>query len=221
MQNSLVTFIQRTLAIFLITFGLSSTIAAQPTIIIPHEVVDTSESFCIELSVMDFTDIINMQFSLAWDPDVLQFNSIQNLNLQYLDIADFNTTLATNGMLTLNWFVPGEEEVDCVGEGLTIEDETAIFELCFTAIGDYGTFSEITIVEEPLPVFVTRVNACPIDIGLMQEEGFISIGVDPVLITGSTETGNAGDLVCVNMSVSNFTEINYMQFAITWNPGVI
>ena len=43
--------------------------------------VESGEDFCIDLTVNDFEEILGMQFTLNWNTNDLQFNSITTQNL--------------------------------------------------------------------------------------------------------------------------------------------
>ena len=65
-------FMRKILSTLAVVFTLTTAAWAQPSIIIPTETVNQGDNFCLEIDVIDFTDILSMDFSLQWDPTVMQ-----------------------------------------------------------------------------------------------------------------------------------------------------
>lgn len=201
------------LVVICLAFQLSAW--AQPSFIFPSVAPDVGQSFCVDVKVKDFTDILSMDFSINWDPAVIEFESPTGFNLPGLTAGNFDASGAANGFLTLSW-----RFADCAPNamGVTQPDGTVVFRLCFKALAAYGATSPITITNNPVPIRVTRVNACPSNIGLVTEDGIVSIGVRAVMLIASQEEANEGDLVCVDYSVIGFDDLTSMQFSINWDP---
>ncbi len=202
----------------LVWAGWGPTAWAQPTFYMPCNVtVNTGEQICIPVKVRDFTDLLVVQYSINWDPAILSFDQVQNLNpaVADLDLTDFDVVDAANGVILFDWGT----NVD--GPGVTLPDDAILFELCFTALGGYGEHTDISITDDPLPTYVTRVNAYPMDIGQFIDNGCVSIGVDPLTINISSTSGNPGEVVCVDLSVADFTSIVGMQFSVQWDTSLL
>ena len=104
-------------------------VTAQPTIFFPMETTEPGSSISLDFKVVDFVDMQSMQFSVNWNPNVLQFDSISNLNvLSDYTIANFGTNATQLGKLTTYW-------VDNQFLGVTLDDSTAVFSLNFNVIG--------------------------------------------------------------------------------------
>ena len=72
-----------------------------------------------------------MQFPFTWDPNVLQFDSVENFNLPNLPQVNFNG--ANPGLLLFVWADPN-------GVGETLADGTVIFSITFTPLtNDFAT----------------------------------------------------------------------------------
>ncbi|RME41689.1 MAG: hypothetical protein D6794_00200, partial [Deltaproteobacteria bacterium] len=194
------------------------TLEAQPTFYMPCNVaVNAGEQICIPVKVKDFTDLLVVQYSIQWDPAILSFDQVQNLNpnVTDLDLTDFDVVDAPNGTILFDW------GTDINGPGVTLGDDETLFELCFTATGSYGQHTDIAITDDPLPTYVTRVNAYPMDIGQFIDNGCVSIGVDPVTINISSTSGNPGEVVCVDLSVADFISILSLQFSVQWDTTLL
>lgn len=160
-----------------------------------------------------------MEFSLGWNPNVLQFDGVQGFGLPNLTAANFDQSLAAEGKLSVDWVFA---ECSPSATGFTIlEDGTRIFELCFTALGEYGATSPISLTNDPTPIDVQRVNACPNNIGMLSDNGLVSVGVRPLTLIASQEEANEGDLVCVDFSATGFDDLTSMQFSVNWDPNIL
>ena len=199
--------------------------AAQPTFSMPsQQLVNQGEMVCVPITVIDFTDILSVQFSINWDQGVLQYNSVANFNalVPGLGIANFDVSQAANGVLTFSW----DNGEDCLTSlnGVTINeqmDDDVLFEVCFIATGSFGGHTDVKITDNPVERFVTRENANCNDIGEFVNNGFVSIDVLPLKIIASSVNGNTGETVCVDFSVEDFDQILSMQFSVNWDPTIL
>lgn len=219
-------FMRKILSTLAVVFALSTAVWAQPSIIIPTETVNQGDDFCLPINVNDFTDILSMSFSMQFDPTVLQFSNVQAFGLPALGNDDFDVTLSSEGIITIDWTVADCNDVNPIG--INLDDGSTIFELCFSVPDEvpYGATSDICIVTNPVPIDVTRENSGCINIGLDNGNpgapdfcGLISVGVRPFVVTASHETGFPGDLVCVDYIVTGFEDLTSMQFSMNWDPS--
>ncbi len=211
-------FMKKFLAFFFFAMSLCTSAWAQPTITFSDAAPCTDESFCVDVSVGDFTDIVSMDFTIQWDPEIMQFDAVQDFNLTELDLGDFDLTMTADGLLGLSWSVD-----DCGGMAMgetILQDGTVIFRICFTALGAYGATSEISVLDDPAPV-VTRENTGCANIGLIDAPGLVSTCVRPFRLFASQETGTSGSLVCVDFSVSGFDDLTSMQFSAEYDLAVL
>jgi hypothetical protein len=214
----------------LLVFGLAFSTAAfaQPTINIVTPDGDppcTGDPICVDVVVADYTDILSTQYFIEWDSSVLQFTGTQAYNLPGLSAANF--TLDNAGRLLLDW-----EFDDCNdpnASGYTIlADGTVIYEVCFTALGEYGASSQIVIpttgAPDPPTPFIRRkaasVFASCTNIGIAEsnvDTALIGTCLRPFVIDISDESGNEGDLVCIDFSVFGFDGLTSFQFPVVWD----
>ncbi|MDH3246099.1 MAG: cohesin domain-containing protein, partial [Saprospiraceae bacterium] len=84
------------------------TLVAQPTFNIANTSGDPGGSVSVDFTVEDFTNVVGMQFSINWDPTVLQFNSLTNITsaIRDFDSGAFNTDskFTDDGIIILTWF---------------------------------------------------------------------------------------------------------------------
>ena len=210
-----------TLLVFVLALLGAGKALAQPTVyVFPDFVqIDAGDETCVEFRTVDFTDIQEMRFSVRWDPEAVTLTNIPvgslNASMPNLDIGDF-TFDNVEGYLIFTWKI--EDVPGCPGTAVTLPDEDVLFELCFQGITGY---SEITITDDPEPVYVTRLNSCPQNIGLFMGGGFIAVDNKPITINVPFASGNEGEVVCIDLSVEDFIDIISMQFTIQWSPQVL
>lgn len=210
------------LLFFAFFFGGFTTLVAQPTFSIDPDFVllNSGEQTCLQVRVDDFTDLQQIQFSINWNENTVTYLNVQNLNpnVTNLDMSDF-TVDVVEGTLAFDWRI--DDVVDCplgMGNAVTILDGEILFEICFEGIVSY---SDIEFTSDPLPMYVTRLNSCPLDIGMYTNDGFIAVENLPVTINVPDINANQGETICVDFTVENFTEIVSMQFTVNWVPQVI
>ncbi|MBK8704207.1 MAG: hypothetical protein IPN33_11690 [Saprospiraceae bacterium] len=209
---------KRILALLVVGFAFQAAVMAQPTVSFSTESACTGEQVCMDVAVKDFTDILFMSFTMQWDPAVLQFNQVQGFNLPGLTGANFNTGNAVNGTVDLSWQFGNCPD----GAGRTEADGHVIFQICFTVLSNqYGQVGTVSIPASPVPiVYRTNVGNCT-NIGLLTQEGAISTCVAPISFIASNETGNEGDLVCVDFTVTGFQDMRSAQFTVLYDPAVL
>ena len=154
---------------------------------------------------------------MNFDPSVLEFVSVENLNLQDLVPGNFGVAGAANGDLTVSWF----DNTNTTG--VTIPDQTVIFQLCFEIIGGAGTTTSLTFSDNPTIIEVVNGNGA--NVGLMSNNGTVTInstgGPNDLIITASDVAGNVGDTVCIDVSVENFDNILSFQWSMNFDPSVL
>lgn len=121
------------------------------TILADHQTAKKGEEVCINISVADFTNLLSMQYSLIWDPEVLTFEKAQSFKLPYLGTNNFGTNQKDKGVLTFVW-------IDNALRGVNLSDGTVIYQLCFRVTGQIGTGSEIKFSPQPTPFEVVNVK---------------------------------------------------------------
>ena len=218
MKKSLITLL-------LGVFTMSLTFSQQQAITLDLDVQDSpcnGESFCVDVTVDDWTDIILLQSFLEWNPEVLRLDEIRNFNgtLTGLDIDDFNFDEQAEGRIFLDW-----SDIPCGSNGTILADGEAIFQMCFTAIGAYGDTTAISIPNVQIDgdffpnVFKNNTCSFGINVGAVATGGVVSTCVRPVQVIASQEDGLEDDLVCVDFNVSGFDALRSMQFTVNWDPG--
>ncbi len=103
---------------------------------------------CVDIVVKQFTDVVSMQYSLNWNPKELSYKTVKGFNLKDLSKGNFGANRTNEGKLSFSWF-------DQAIQGITVADNTSIYQVCFDAIGNSGDKSKVLITEDPVIVEIT------------------------------------------------------------------
>jgi hypothetical protein len=154
------------------------------------------EIITVPVRVSNFSNISGFQFSMTWNPNVLEYQEAINSGLE----MNYGTLNTTEGILTTLW---STENLS----GFTLQDGSVIFELKFRVIGHAGESSNVSINSE-----LTSLEAYNNDLESLTcniNEGLVSI----VSITSVDEnTGdNFGD---IQNNPNPFTDKTEIVFSI-------
>lgn len=144
------------LSIILSTFlfhspGLINAPTTDLTLVAEHKAAKAGQEVCVNISVADFKNLLSMQYSLVWDPQVLELEQVQGFNLPYLGENNFGQNRKDKGILTFVW-------IDNALQGVNLSDGTVIYQLCFRVKGQPGSGTEIKFSPEPTPFEVVDVR---------------------------------------------------------------
>ncbi|MEZ4994093.1 MAG: cohesin domain-containing protein [Saprospiraceae bacterium] len=174
---------------------------------------------CIDVTVQDFIDILGMQYTINYDPAVLEFKSVANTNLAGLT-AGGNFGNPSPGKITVFWF-------DQAVSGVTLADDTRIYTICFTVLQDSPT--TITLGDSPTAIeFTDTSNSGVLDYTICggSVNGGGGGGVEDCTLEGfgldiGNVTGAKGDKVCVDFAVQDFDLITGMQFTLNFDNSIL
>ena len=113
------------------------------------------ESICVDIIVEDFHDIIVMQFSMNWDTNAMQFDSIGQMNYPGLTVDSFELNFVDEGKLGVSWD-GGPNGPNAIG--VTLPDGQRIFQLCFT-LTENCNYSTVQFSDDPLSVCFVLENS--------------------------------------------------------------
>jgi hypothetical protein len=65
------------------------------TLMITNSHVNSTQ-ITYDISAVNFTNMVGVQYAIVYDPAEMAFVSLQNMNLPDLDAGDFNTNLSGN-----------------------------------------------------------------------------------------------------------------------------
>jgi len=184
------------------------------SIIADDVVVGSMQSeVCVDFSTRNFDEILGMQYIMQWDPNVLAYNRVETTDSQ------FGTSFVTDGndKLLYSW-------THSIGTGLSLQDGTIIYSVCFDIIADCDNTSENTI---STPISFIGEPSLPIEISDNTLEALLDSEVD--LVDGSvTITCDPGCIETIT-NVKCFGESNgainlnifggSSPYTVDWQPG--
>lgn len=186
--------------ILLISIFQSTSIQAQTdpscdqivTFSIGDLVGEVGDEVCIPFTVSNFQRIVSFQFSMSFDPTVLEFvQALDPNNLNTFDITNIISLNAAQGYLRVLWFQANVQPE-------TLPDGTEIFSLCFRIIGNPSQNSVVVINEIPVSVELVledeNGNSCPPINTINQDTSRVIVNCSTFdAITGfcTTETGTS------------------------------
>jgi subtilisin-like proprotein convertase family protein len=149
---------------------------------LPNLNAQPADTAKVGISVGAFQAVTSVQFTLQWDPAVLEFLGVSDFGLPSLASENFGTNHTSNGQLTFSWDDPQLS-------GVSLADNASIFSTSFRVLGSQGSSSALAFVDSPTVREVT-VNAALGTFGT--HNGTISVGVTnippPILTAGFDPT---------------------------------
>ncbi len=128
--------------------------------------VTSGGTTCLDITTRDVTDILSIQYSMNWDPKVLQYEKVQAFGIENLAAQNFGATTADKGELATSWYDPSLE-------GITMKDGSVLYQVCFKAIGEAGSSSEVRI--SGVPVIKEVSNKKGQILGLSSKKGMVTV----------------------------------------------
>lgn len=177
--------------------------------------------FCVDFAVDNFRKIVGFQFTIEFDPAVLEYDGINDLGALPGLNPRSNFRLIEPGVITGNWFSPSTNA--------TLPNETGIFGICFRAIGDCDDFSfvkftssrtplEVYSGDDPDPTAGTNIKFIPTD-ALVRIKPCNQSG--DIKLTADCPEALPGETVCIEVEVDGFQSIVEAEFLIKWNSNVL
>lgn len=121
------------------------------TFYVPEAEAAPGETVCLDVTTELFTEILTMQYSLAWDDDVLQFVEVTDFGLPGLSAENFGRPADHPDRLTVAWFEPNLLPAK-------VPDGRPLFKVCFEVTGRSGQRSAVAITGDPTIVEVANVR---------------------------------------------------------------
>jgi hypothetical protein len=120
--------------------------------------VSKGDSVCIDLIFNNFTNVNSLQFSINWDPSVLAFSSLHDVNpggvISEFYPSAFGLFTADQGVIRFLWYDPNVD-------GESAPDGFVAARLCFKAVGAPGEQTDIVISDIPLKFEAEDPNGDP------------------------------------------------------------
>lgn len=179
--------------IFLILLFSCSTIQAQsPTFTITPSVttpVPPGTTITFDVTVENYINIISTQFSISWNPTILDFISIDTPNASdfpFLSTTNFGITTTSAGFFNISWLESSLTPV-------SVFDGTRMFSFTMTTLTDgtsvvqidpnetqeiiNGDFTDVGLIADNTSIEVIEVVVSPVLVPTMSEWGLFLFGL--------------------------------------------
>lgn len=113
--------------------------------------VARNSQLCLDITANGFEQLIGMQYSIHWDPALLEYEAVKNFKLPSLDNNDFGSRQTAQGMLTAAW-------IDDSLKGISVAPGNSLYQICFTAKGESGKQAVVKFHNQPTPYEVIDKN---------------------------------------------------------------
>ena len=163
MKKYIFTFVTLSLLAF-------SSLHAQVVITSSPVTVEANQIVTVDIRVQNWTEVISAQWSMHWDDSVLEYEAIANWGLPGVSDTRFGTPPVTGtNTLTFAW---DDEALN----GVTLEDNSILFSVKFTAIGSTGSTTTLMFDGLPTAVEVMGPNFSELDVTFEAGEVIIDPG---------------------------------------------
>lgn len=178
------------------------------------------DTVCVNIEALNSqVGLTELEFSLLWDPQHVNFASIKNIQIPGASLANFETQGADGGLLSFSWSSTTPFDIN-VGNSM--------FQACYTvtglspgALGVKENCNPVSLLEIPLVVEprAVTVGSQGENIGIKSTAGQVCI-LNPVGFFLQIGKGQAykGDTLCVDFKVRGFNGITGAEFSINWAP---
>lgn len=123
---------------------------SKPVFSAPVDTV-TSSRYVANIRVRQFNKIVGAQFTLAWNPSVLTFDSVGQFGLPFTISSNFGLQSAQQGILRFAWSEEGLKGID-------LKDDVTLFSIFFRPVGQVNATSLIQFVDTPTMKEVVDVS---------------------------------------------------------------
>lgn len=173
----------------------------------------------LPLRVVNFDSAVALQLVVRWDPSVLKYINIDQMNLPGLVGSDFNTSHAIDsGYIRLQW-----EGDTSLPPGISVADSSIIFRLRFNVIGQCDTGSAVRVTElltfPPTNFELVKVLPDTSNVGYDLEDCPHTDGFVAVCYTVDAQEPRATEIP-VSLSPNPFGESSHLQFELTETADV-
>lgn len=160
--------------ILTLLFASSYSLTAQAVLLkVPSSELDENQSIArVDVLADSFIRITGVQFTLKWDPTVLEFDKVAYMGIIGLDDnVNFGLTDIDKGIMTFYWY----DETSSSGvNGVTLRNGTPLFSLDMKVVGALHSYTLVEFVGDP--TVIEMVNADDVVLDFVLEPGMISVG---------------------------------------------
>lgn len=165
---------------------------------------------CVDISLNTLADFTALQTNISWADSVLSFDRVENGALSFVD-GQIDTSGLNDALLSIDWSTD-------VPEGVIMEGETVLFQLCFDVVGSPGSISGLNFFGNNQ---FTLLNGGNIDLNTGNGAVFVQGDGSELSLSFGEKSANPGEAVCLPVTARNFNDILSMQFSADWNPDML
>lgn len=126
---------------------------AQVTFTMPVDTITTGQSeYSVPVTVQNFKSIVGAQFTVAWDNEVINITSIDQLGFDYLSLDNHFNIEQDSGWVNFLY-------LDLGLTGVSLEDNQVLFRVNFEVVGLPGDVSTLRFANEPTQREVTDTSS--------------------------------------------------------------
>jgi len=119
------------------------------------EIGQKGDLIYVDVNVSDFNKVVSMQYSMNWDPSILQFEKVQNFKLKALSSENFGAEQEKDGNLLMAWYDPSVQ-------GVSLNSGTVLYQVVFRVIGTNTNKSRIRFSGKPLIIEIMKADGTPL-----------------------------------------------------------
>ena len=173
---------------------------------------------CMPVTVNDFTGIQSLQFATHFNPAVLRFDCVRNLNLPGWSSSEIVADNVT-GLIKSAWGTPS-------GTGVSRPNGSALYEVCFKAIGTAGASNVIIIDGNGFAAEAINDGGTDLATAGFGVADTLFLNPSPMPATAITMTADTGSTTvntpfCVGVKVKNFTGMTAVELPMSFDAGVL
>jgi len=209
--------------------GLLSTCGLVSVCVRPVELLISSTSgqegdlICVDFRVTGFDALRSMQYSINWNPSVLNFENVVVGSVPNLSVAScFGLPPdLPEGTATFTWSYSLPDQ-----PGITLQDSFLFFQMCFRVVGNCEESTLIEISDGPTMIEVTNDIVAGTNITFLPRVGTVTVGdCDPTGLQLSANCGapaNLNDRICVDVIAGgNFNNVSDFAYLMQWNASIL
>ncbi|MDA9773846.1 hypothetical protein N9B82_02720, partial [Saprospiraceae bacterium] len=157
------------------------------TINLPPGPFVQGDYICATFTVTDFDTITSMQWTINFDPNVLQWDAtLVNAGVPSLDVFNLPSFGVENGFIPFQWFDPS-------ANGVILADGTALYDICFNVIGNPGECSDIFIDGTPTSIAVSCCENGDVQLNIIDTLLCIEEPLEVEIYSGSCGANNGDE----------------------------
>lgn len=195
------------LSLFL--FSNFSALATDPVFTLKGGDVCEDSTVDVPITVGDFTDMISFQFSIGWNPAVIQIEEIININAAVSENILFGNFNSESEVITVSWF-------DNAIAGVTIPDDEVLFTITYNVVGDNSVLTSLEFQDEPTMREVSSLENGNIEIiTATWNDDMVMVDQPELGSVTITDDVNMTGVGSVDITISNGTA----PYSYAWESG--